>query len=83
MNLVLDVDESSLRDRLPFAGLVRPIGGLMEEVSRLPQEHPAPAFEVGVTALDNLTMTFPHVSTIYGTDARHESLGGAGADPDP
>ena len=83
MKPVLDVDELSLRDRLPFAELVRPIGGLMEEVSRLPQEHTAPAFEVGVTALDNLTMTFPHVSTIFGTDARHESLGGAGADPDP
>jgi ribosomal protein S12 methylthiotransferase accessory factor len=80
---VLDVNELSLRDRLPFAALLRPIGGLMEEVSILTQEHTAPAFEVGVTALDNLTMTFPHISTIYGTDARHESLGGAGADPDP
>ncbi len=77
------VDDLSLRDHFPFAGLVRPIGGLMEEVSSLAQEHTAPAFEVRVTALGNLTMTFPHVSTMYGTDARHEALGGAGADSDP
>jgi ribosomal protein S12 methylthiotransferase accessory factor len=83
VNPVLGVDELSLRDRFSFARLLRPIGGLMEEVSILTQEHTAPAFEVGVTALDNMTMTFPHVSTIHGTDARNESLGGAGADADP
>lgn len=83
MNPVLGVNELSLRDRFPFAGLLRPIGGLMEQVSVLTQEHTAPAFNVRVTALDNLTMTFPHISTIYGTDARYEFLGGAGADSDP
>jgi len=83
VNPVLLVDDLGLRDRFPFAGLLRPIGGLMEEVTILTQECTAPVFEVGVTALDNLTMTFPHVSTIHGTDARNESLGGAGADPDP
>ena len=83
MSTTLSVDELSLRDRFSFARLLRPVGGLMEEVNILPQECTAPAFEVGVTALDNLTMTFPHISTIYGTDARDESLGGAGADADP
>lgn len=83
MNSVLRVDEESLRDRYRFAELVRPIGGMMEDVSVLAQEHTVPEFEVGVTALDNLTMTFPHVSTPFGTDARGESLGGAGADMDP
>lgn len=79
----LDVDESRMRDRYRFAGLVHPFGGLMESVSSLRQEHTVPPFSVGVTSLGNLTMTFPHIAGFDGRDARNDSLGGAGADRDP
>ncbi len=82
MNLTLDLDEQMLRDRYPFAKLVRPKGGLMESVLSLRQEPTAPRFEIGTTSLGNLTMTFPHMATERGTDVRSDPLGGAGADVD-
>ena len=82
MNVSLPVNERRLRDRVSFAALLREVGGLMEEVSSLAQEPATPAFAVAVTSLDNLTMTWAHVAPPFGTDARDESIGGAGADPD-
>lgn len=82
MNPMLEVDELSLRDRYPFAKLVRPKVGLMECVLSLPQEPTAPHFEMGTTSLGNLTMTFPHVASDQGTDVRFGALGGAGSDVD-
>jgi ribosomal protein S12 methylthiotransferase accessory factor len=76
----LEVNEQVLRDRYPFAQLVYPKGGLMEHVLSVRQEPTDPRFEIGTTSLGNLTMTFPHVATDRGTDARNEALGGAGAD---
>jgi ribosomal protein S12 methylthiotransferase accessory factor len=78
----LEVDEQALRDRYSFAQLVYPKGGLMEYVLSVRQEPTDPRFEIGTTSLGNLTMTFPHVATERGTDARNEALGGAGADVD-
>lgn len=77
------VDERDVRRRFPFAALWRRIGGIVDEVSVLPQERGVPWFEMAVAMLGNLTMTFPHVSTEYGNDTRLEALGGAGADSDP
>lgn len=73
-------DDRELSDRYRFGELLRPVGGIMERVSTLAAETTAPDFEIAVTALDNLTRTFPHVSSPHGTDARQEPLGGAGAD---
>ncbi len=70
------------RHRHAFLRLVQPRVGVMEDVGVLAQDPTAPRFEVGVTSLGNLTMTFPHVSTQLGTSVAGEPLGGAGADLD-
>jgi ribosomal protein S12 methylthiotransferase accessory factor len=77
------IDLTALRRRYPFAELVRPRVGLMEGATFLPQEIGSPLFEVASTSLGNLTMTFPHVHGINGSDVRSRRLGGAGADLDP
>ena len=75
-------EHSGLQDRFPFAGLVRPIGGLMESVQSVKQRITEPQFNIRTTSIGNLTMTFPHVSRTTGEDVKHESIGGGGADTD-
>ncbi|MPZ50654.1 MAG: hypothetical protein GEU75_15380 [Dehalococcoidia bacterium] len=82
MNLTLPVDQQALRDRYSFATLVRPLTGLVQHPIALREEIGTPVFEIAVADLGNLTMAFPHVATPFGTDARNEALGGAGADID-
>lgn len=77
-----DVDLSVLRQRYPFTRLVQPQVGLIEGVTFLPQELGSPSFEVASTSLGNLTMTFPHVLDLRGSDVRNRRIGGAGADID-
>ena len=70
MKPILPVNQQEMRDRYPFAGLVRPIGGLMDQVSAMAEEIGTPSFQIGVTAMDNLTMTFPHIVTAAGGSVR-------------
>jgi ribosomal protein S12 methylthiotransferase accessory factor len=84
MRLGHRLDEIALRDRYPFARLWRSIGTPVKGDIEIPESEPtAPDFSIRVAELGNLTPIFPHVSSRYGTDARDEPLGGAGADVDP
>lgn len=83
MSALWTLDPAALRSRYPFASLVRPLVGLVENVSSLQQRYGDPVLEVGVTSLNNLTMAFPHVMTSSGLGIQDASLGGAGGDTDP
>lgn len=77
-----ELDVAALRREYRFAELVRPHVGLMEHVTFLPVEMGEVDLEVAATGLDNLTMTFPHVTMSDGRDVREEAIGGASADVD-
>lgn len=74
------LDHSTIRQRYPFAGLVRPQVGLVERVTFLPQRIGSPIFEVASTSLGNLSMAFAHVRDRDGADVRDRVLGGGGSD---
>lgn len=71
-----------VRTRVPFATLVQPRVGLVDECVFLAQEYGVPRYEIATAELDNVTMTFPHVVGRGGGDVREQIIGGAGADPD-
>lgn len=77
------LNPSVLQGRYRFAGLVRPLVGLIPDVSFLPGQMGAPPFAIATTALGNLTMAFPYIASWDGSDIRGEIIGGAGGDVNP
>jgi ribosomal protein S12 methylthiotransferase accessory factor len=71
-----------MRKRVPFARLVQPRVGLVDELVFLSQDYGVPRYEIATAELDNLTLTFPHVVRSDGGDVRDQIIGGAGSDPD-
>ena len=80
MNPSLSLNEEYLRLKYPVARLLQPVGGILSGLVRLGGEIGVPDFNTAYTSLNNVSKLFPYVSRADGTDASHETMGGAGAD---